>query len=149
MDPRHEGGAAHRGGGHLQQRLLRPLPRLHQLGDRRHRRHRAHQKHRHRLRYFWAQKYLWRSEKYLLFYSSLHLRDDPGDAGQLARVAAGDDVRAADHAGRGGLHALVGPHHRHHQHERPHHQCRTLCGLLRTHRAWLPHRPRIQRFVLN
>ena len=33
VDPRHEGGAAHRGGGHLQQRLLRPLPCLHQLGD--------------------------------------------------------------------------------------------------------------------
>ena len=86
---------------------------------------------------------------FAVLYSSLYLRDDAGDAGQLARVAAGDDVRAADHAGRGGLHALVGAHHRHHEHERSHHQRRTLCGLLRTHRAWLPHRARIQRFVLS
>ena len=84
-----------------------------------------------------------------MLYFSLYLRDDAGDAGQLARVAAGDDVRAADHAGRGGLHALVGAHHRHHEHERSHHQRRTLCGLLRTHRARLSHRPWIQRLVLN
>ena len=82
-----------------------------------------------------------------MLYFSLYLRDDAGDAGQLARVAAGDDVRVADHAGRGGLHALVGAHHRHHEHERSHHQRRTLCRLLRTHRAWLPHGARIQRFV--
>ena len=38
---------------------------------------------------------------------SLHLRDYLDHAGQLARVAAGDDVCAPHCGGRGWLHALV------------------------------------------
>ena len=89
---------------------------------------------------------------------SLHLRDYPDHAGQLARVAAGDDVCPAHCSGRGWLHALVrsssnvskhfivtlqvGPHHRHHLHECPDHQRGPLCGLLRPHSARVPHWPR-------
>ena len=81
------------------------------------------------------------------FFFSLYIFHHSDDPGELAWVHLCDDVRAVHLHRRGRVHALVEPHHRHHQHERSHYQV-GIDYLDSGYRTWGDY-PGIQNFNLR